>query len=778
MSVSSGRAKDVASEASDEHPVFSAKTTYTLNDDPLHDEIARILPSVQPGLFPKEICDQLNVKYRSFDSFKTMVHQTLTLMLKQKKLERQSATTQKGGRSHQYIRAGRRGSCRSQSTMNGETESSDVDVAHSYSKTSTTSSEAVLHKYTTVITARAVPATPVLAHMERSSHNAMSVAPAAARAREQTLLRPTVIDSVSIPEIPETQKVTYDHGPTQMAPEASETQAQDSVAGGGQRMQPLTSDTITISSQEVSTPRPAEGQVVQPLTDTQEHSSGRQDLTSRANSCGNQTVSTPGLHGIGIIQAQSSKVECEPPAESSSPLPSSSTNAATAPVASNSPSTPLPQSRPDQAPLTEALVGRGSSLSRKEGQLSSQGGNRDDRSSVSDSVSGICEKTTTSHPSGSCSESFSVQDLTANLVSCVQTPPPAAVADKQVEQGSSAQSQKHATTTDGNRDTILLSDASMWSKRATSPKSQCRPSFTAINPNQQPKVSRRMPSASTQTPLISTSKAMHDIVSRSAPVQSHNTKAHGTTTSKSFRPQARPNMVGTPHPGVKTPKQQSDSSSIAIQQRAVEYPQTKRAQTTIAPDQGCKKRSDIAVSEQNQQDLISSEWVAPGNTRSVDEARKTVTVDLTGISDKPGEIPVSTSMQTNHGNRSALELGNLVKLAWEKGKQRQIYADLARSFDTKRQQAELRLDQLIKEMNDHMENLSGLHRDLEKLHEQVERHEKNVQTIRQQADRTRDTANRVTLECRSNAESKRRAEHEFANIDKELKELAQELDIL
>jgi hypothetical protein len=784
--VSSGHAKEVVSETSDDRSVFSAKTTSTLNHDTFHDEIARMLPSVQPGLFLKEICNQLNAehqdliseKYSSFNSFKTMIHQTLTLMLKQQKVERQSATTQEKGRSHQYIRAGRRGSHRSQSTMSDETRSSELDMAASYSTTSTTSSEAVSNTYNTVPSDTAVPAIPVLAPMEKSSHTEMSVARTAASAKEQTLPHPTVIDSVSPPEIPETQTATYDHRSTHMAPEASGTPVQDSVTGEGEQIQILTSDMIPSSSQRLSPPRSAEARGVQLLTETPEHRSGRQGLSSRVNTHGHQKVSAPGPQGIGKAQVRSPDAECQPPAESSLPLHSGSTDTATTPTAGNGPSTPLSKSCPGQALLTKTLGDRASSLSHKEGQWSDQGEVSHDRSPVSDNLSGTCAKTTTSHPSGSCPENVSVQGRAANLVSGVQIPLTATVAHKQVARGYPARSQRHTTATGGNRKTIPPSDVPKCSKRITSPRSQCQPSFTAINPRQQPEMSRPMPSAGTQTSLISTSRAMHDIASRSAPVNLHHAEAHGTITSKNSRPQARPNVVGTSHSCVQTPKQQSDSSSIAIKQRAVEHPQAKGAQTTLAPEQECKQRSDVAVSEQIQQNLNSSKWVGSGSARSVDEVKKAVTVDLTGDSDKHQETSVSTRAQTNHGDRSALDLGNLVELAREKGKQRQRHADNVKSFGLKQRQAELRLDQLIAEMNHHMENLSGLHRDWEELQEQVERNENKVQAIRQQADRTRDTANRVTLECQSYAESGRRSEKDFANTEKELEELVQELGIL
>lgn len=701
-------------------------------------------------------------------------------MLKQRKLERQSATTQKGGRSHQYIRVGQLGFDfdKLQSKMGGETKSSDVDVADSYSRVSTTSSDAESHTYNPVPSDTAVLAIPALAHVEKGSHTEMSVARAAASAKEQTLPRPTEIDPLSTPKMPETRTAAYGHESTHMTLEASKTQAQNTVLEKGERMQPRTSDTIPSSRRRRSPPRPAEAQGMQSLTDTPEHNSERQGLASRADSHDHQTVFASGPRGIQKTQAQSSDAECEPPAESSLPLHSGSTDAATTPAASNDPSTALSEPRPDQAPLTKTSAGRPSPPSSKEGQWSGQGRISHERSSTSDTLSGIRDKNTTSHPSGSSSGSVSVEGRTANPVSYVQTSLTAAVAHKQMARGYSAQGQKHATATGVNQNQTPLPDVSACSKRITSPNSQGQPSFTAINPKKQPEVSRPIPSAGTQTPVISTSRVAHDTASRSALVQSSNAEAHGLDTSKSPRPQARPHVTGTSDSCVQTPKQQSDSSSFPVQQQAVEYPQAKGAQTIVASKQQLKQGPGVAVFEQNHRNSNSAKLVGPGSTGSVGEVQQTVTVDLTSMSDKPEETSNTTRMQTNHGDRSALELGNLVNQAREKGKQRQRHADDARSFGLKRQQAELRLDQLIEEMNEHMENLCGLHRDLEKLHNQVTGLENKVQAIRQQADRTRDTANRVTLECRAYAESRRKAEKEFTNSDKELKQLVQALDIL
>jgi outer membrane murein-binding lipoprotein Lpp len=233
----------------------------------------------------------------------------------------------------------------------------------------------------------------------------------------------------------------------------------------------------------------------------------------------------------------------------------------------------------------------------------------------------------------------------------------------------------------------------------------------------------------------------------------------------------------TSHSWVQTPPKQSDSSSISVQQQDVEYSQAKGTQTIVASINQAKQRPGVPVIERNQQNSNSARLVGPSSTRLGNEAQKTVTVDLASISDPSEKASDTTCVQMNFENRRALELGNLVNQAREKGQQRQKHADEPRSFDLKRQEAELLLSQLTEEMNKHMVKLSGLHRNLERLHSQVAELDNKVKAVRQQADRTRDTANRVTLECRAYAESKRKAEKKFANTDEEMKQLVQALGI-
>jgi chromosome segregation ATPase len=286
-------------------------------------------------------------------------------------------------------------------------------------------------------------------------------------------------------------------------------------------------------------------------------------------------------------------------------------------------------------------------------------------------------------------------------------------------------------------------------------------------------------SAGTRTAVIGASGVTSDKVSRSAPpAHSSNAEVERLNTSKSPHPQVRPDVLETSHSSVQTPKQQSGSGSIPVQQRAVECPGAMGSQSMLTSAQQAMQSPGVAVSGKNQQDSNSARLVGPKSARSIVQAQQTVTVDLTNISDTPEGTSGTTRLQASHGDQSALELGKLVNKVREVRRRRQRYADEARSFDLKLRNAELTLDELLEGMKTHMKELSGLHEDLEKLRNQVAGRENKVEAIRQQADRTRDTANRVTLECRALTESKGKAEKAFANTDKELDRLLQALDIL
>jgi hypothetical protein len=141
-----GRSADIPSVASDDDSEMAERPTSTVTQDPLHEAISSILPGVQPGLFPNEICDRLFVEHKgliskrckSFARLKSMIHRILSAMLGQKKLERRSAKTRKGYLGHQYIRTGPCGLHKPRSSEgSSRTESSEVEFVDSYSMAST-----------------------------------------------------------------------------------------------------------------------------------------------------------------------------------------------------------------------------------------------------------------------------------------------------------------------------------------------------------------------------------------------------------------------------------------------------------------------------------------------------------------------------------------------------------------------------------------------------------------------------------------------------------------
>jgi hypothetical protein len=779
--VNSDRTVEVTFEASDDCSVASARTTSMLNEDPLQNAIIRTLPWKQPGLFTKEICDQLSAEYqeyRSSGSFKTMIHHNLTMMVDQRKLERQSATTQMKGRSHRYIRVRQQGFDKSQSTEGGEAKISDVDVADSYSKVSTTFPDAESHTHRQVTSHAAAPAIPAPAQAARSPHT-ISVAGVAASPNKQTLPRRTELDSEPPPRIPEARTIANDHQSTRVTPNALKDQIRDIIPERGEHTQSRTSKPGPSSPQglssPLSSPPSAEAQGMWLLTDTPEHSSGIQGLASRADSYGHQTVPAPSPQGTQKIQAGGSDAKHELPTKSPLPLHSGPLDAATTPASSNDTSTELTRSCVDQGSLTKTSVPRPTPLSVNEGE-SGQGRASHGLSSISNNLSGIRKTNTTSLPLGSSSGNVSMQGQIANFVPKSQTE---AVAHQQIGRGYSAQDRTHATTAGGKQNPTPLLDASACSKGFTFPPSQGQPSFTAINPKRQSEVPMSTLSAGTRTAVIGASGVTSDKVSRSAPpAHSSNAEVERLNTSKSPHPQVRPDVLETSHSSVQTPKQQSGSGSIPVQQRAVECPGAMGSQSMLTSAQQAMQSPGVAVSGKNQQDSNSARLVGPKSARSIVQAQQTVTVDLTNISDTPEGTSGTTRLQASHGDQSALELGKLVNKVREVRRRRQRYADEARSFDLKLRNAELTLDELLEGMKTHMKELSGLHEDLEKLRNQVAGRENKVDAIRQQADRTRDTANRVTLECRALTESKGKAEKAFANTDKELDRLVQALDIL
>ena len=156
-------------------------------------------------------------------------------------------------------------------------------------------------------------------------------------------------------------------------------------------------------------------------------------------------------------------------------------------------------------------------------------------------------------------------------------------------------------------------------------------------------------------------------------------------------------------------------------------------------------------------------------------------MDLTKISQADEKASRPTHMHASHQNRGTLELGTLAEQARRVAQRRREWGEKIELFETRRRDAELRLDKMLKIMDDSMKHLSGVHKDFEEVRKQFAKQEaevtSKVKDIRAEADRTRATADQVTAECRRYHESKERAERELANANMELKGLVQELGI-
>ena len=226
--VNSNRTVGIPSNNPDDCPTVSAETVPVPTEDMLHDVVERTLPWEQPGLFPKEICDQLSAehqdlilrKYSSLDSFRSTIHHTLIAMLGQRKIERQSAKTLRGGRSHRYIRV--RKDELDESQLKDKSNSTCLDVVGSSRKASTSCRGVESHAPTqTSRPAECVRATPVLPHPAKVLHNQNSVSSEVGSSSKQALPRPTI----TAPEAPTTSQertTPYCHESTSLATAVSE----------------------------------------------------------------------------------------------------------------------------------------------------------------------------------------------------------------------------------------------------------------------------------------------------------------------------------------------------------------------------------------------------------------------------------------------------------------------------------------------------------------------------------------------------------------------------
>ena len=110
-SSASERSEMVSSQESQSSISQETDISVTWEKDTLSLLIRAILPSEQPGWFPREIRalllhqweDPIQQRFKARGSFETAVYQSLIRMLNSEEIRRKPASTDKGGQSHRYI---------------------------------------------------------------------------------------------------------------------------------------------------------------------------------------------------------------------------------------------------------------------------------------------------------------------------------------------------------------------------------------------------------------------------------------------------------------------------------------------------------------------------------------------------------------------------------------------------------------------------------------------------------------------------------------------------
>jgi hypothetical protein len=744
--------------------------TSSLNEDSLHNAIIRILPRVQPGLFPTEICDRLSEKhpdiwekYRSPSSFKTMIHHTLTAMLKEKKVDRQNAMTENFGRSHQYVTLVQSEPVKSHITKGAGVPNSNVDVADSYSKASTVS--AITAPQRQVQREGSEQASPKNVQTTTNTYTSVPSAPTATGRDGKTHSRPL-------------EKSSEPASKTQMTPQESATEQKSRLVRGSNKereecTQPRALESASSSVRMPSSQPPIGNQSMRPLTRTPGHNSERPGQVLPTNSDDHFTLSAQDPQEVQKTEVLAAGEQHALPAKSPLPLISCNRDPAPKPTSSKNSSTgPLSESRVIQRAEMEAPVSRN--------PLSHRGKLPAERTSISDDInsSGETEKTALSPkaPSGD----VPLQSQTANAVLYAQNPP-TTEAHLQTNRSSSAQSRTKGTVKADTQDPPSLTGSSARSGGLSIPGSQSRPSFTAINPVKQPEAGRSTLSTSTQTTAITASAPLRERTSKSIPGGKSYAEGNGQNALERSQPLSRPDVPGISNSSIGLPAQQSRPGLYPPPQQTGQDSPTKVTQSDMAPVKQAKQSQGLRSPGQIQQNPLRQPLGGCSGPSSTGQAQQTVTVDLTKISQADERASRPTHMHASHQNRGTLELGTLAEKARVVAQKRRECGDKAKLFETRRQKAESRLDELLKRMDDSMKHLSDIHKNFEEVRKKFAEQEaevtSKVKIIREQADRTRATADQVTSECRQYDESKERAERDFANADKEWRGLVQALGI-
>ena len=743
ISVNSNLTVGIPSNNPDDRPTVSAETVPALTEDMLHEVVERTLPWEQPGLFPKEICDQLSAehqdlilrKYSSLDSFRSTIHHTLTVMLGQKKIERQSAKTFRGGRSHRYIRV--RKDEPDESQLRDNSNSSSLDVVGSSREASTSYRGVESNAPTqTLRPAESVRATPVLPHPAKVLHKQNSVSSEVGSSSKQALPRPTI----TAPEAPTTSQertTPYCHESTSLATAVSEGEVQSVVLEQRQH--------------------------------TQEYSSQTQGRPARVNITVHQPATVPSPGKAQKTKFQKPDERDGFPVQVKMPLHARADNRVAKPALKDAPMEKSPASRINPGPITKLQPSHTPPPSRG-GQWSDQLGGSHEQSSILNNSPDARQRDPPLLPSEASSNNASTHAQATSLVAHVQTPQTAVRNPKHMDQGYPPQYQIHTTATGGKQGrTPRPAKPPNFNHNAVS-SGQVRSSFTAINSEGRSNVSAPVLASASQASIVGIAGVAHDAASKPNSVQFSKADVCARDTTRVARTPTTLDTTNTLRTNTEMPNRQSGPGSGPSPHRIVDGSPATEKQSITASTQNAKPSRSIVIREEDERDLPSAS--------SIDQTQQTTKVDATSTSDGPEKSHGTTHVESSHEDRSALELGNLVNKARDARKRRQQWADDVKVFELKRRNAQLVLDETLAWEDAYTKKLKELKADLASRRYQIAELEREVEATRQHSVRSGDTANVKTIECQAHAKAKSKAEEELANVNTELQGLLQTLGIL
>ena len=773
--VNSNRTVGIPSNNPDDCPTVSAETVPVPTEDMLHDVVERTLPWEQPGLFPKEICDQLSAehqdlilrKYSSLDSFRSTIHHTLTVMLGQEKIERQSAKTLLGGRSHRYIRV--RKDEPDESQLRDNSNSSSLDVVGSSRKASTSCRGVESHAPTqTSRPAECVRATPVLPHPAKVLHNQNSVSSEVGSSSKQALPRPTI----TAPEAPTTSQertTPYCHESTSLATAVSEGEVRSVTLEQRQHAQSQAPHTTPNSGPKLPSSHVAVIRGTEASAGVPEYSSQTQGRPARVNITVHQpaTVPSPG-------EAQKTKFQKPDerdgfPVQVKMPLHARADNRVAKPALKDAPMEKSPASRITPGPIAKLQPSHTPPPSRGS-QWSDQLGGSHEQSSIPNDSPDARQRDPPLLPSEASSNNASTHAQATSLMAHVQTPQTAVRNPKHMGQGYPPQHQIHTTATGGKQDRAPRpAKPPNFNHNAVS-SGQVRSSFTAINSKGRSNVSAPVLASASQASTVGIAGVAHDAASKPNSVQFSKANVCARDTTRVARTPTTLDTTKTLRTNTDMPNRQSGPGSGPSPHRTVDGSPATEKQSITASTQNVKPSRSIVIREEDERDLPSAS--------SIDQTQQTAKVDATSTSDGPEKSHETTHVESSHEDRSALALGKLVNKARDARMRRQKWADDVKVSELKRRNAQLVLDDTLAWEDAYTKKLKELGADLASRRYQIAELEREVEATRQHSVRSGDTANVKTIECQAHAKAKSKAEEEFANANTELQGLLQTLGIL